>query len=49
VHEQLVLQSRDLEHVQADEIRVKGQGKVVWLATATMVKTRLWLGGVIAR
>jgi transposase-like protein len=49
VHEHLVQQPRDLEHVQADEIRVKGQGKVVWLAMAIMVHTRLWLGGVIAR
>jgi transposase-like protein len=48
VHEHLVQQPRDLEHVQADEIRVKGQGKVVWLAMAIMVSTRLWLGGVIA-
>jgi len=49
VHEQLVLHPRDLEHVQADEIRVKGQGKVVWLAMAIMVSTRLWLGGVVGR
>lgn len=49
VHEQLVQQPRDLEHVQVDEIRVKGQGKVIWLAIAIMVSTRLWLGGVIAR
>lgn len=28
VHEHLVQQPRDLEHVQGDEIRVKGQGKV---------------------
>jgi hypothetical protein len=48
VHEQLVQRPRDLGHVQADEIRVKGQGKVVWLAMAIMVSTRLWLGGVIA-
>jgi transposase-like protein len=49
VHEHLVQQPRDLEHVQADEIRVKGQGKVIWLAMAIMVSSRLWLGGVIAR
>lgn len=49
VHEQLVLHPRDLGHVQADEIRVKAQGKVIWLAMAIMVSTRLWLGGVIAR
>jgi transposase-like protein len=49
VHAQLVQQPRDLEHVQADEIRVKAQGKVVWLAMAIMVSTRLWLGGVVAK
>jgi len=49
VHKHLVQQPRDLEHVQADEIRVKAQSKVVWLAMAMMVSTRLWLGGVVAR
>lgn len=49
VHEHLVQQPRDLEHVQADEIRVKAQGKVVWLAMAIMVSTRMWLGGVVAK
>lgn len=49
VHEHLMQHPRNLEHVQADEIRVKAQGKVVWLAMAIMVSTRLWLGGVVAR
>jgi transposase-like protein len=49
VHEHLVQQPRDLEHVQADEIRVKAQGKVIWLAMAIRVHTRLWLGGVVAQ
>lgn len=48
VHEQLVEQPRDLGHVQADELRVKAQGKVLWLAMAIMVSTRLWLGGVVS-
>ncbi len=48
VHEHLVQQPRDLEHVQADEIYVKVQGHVVWLAMALMVRTRLWLGGVVS-
>lgn len=48
VHEHLIEQPQDLEQVQADEIRVKGQGKVIWLAMALMVRTRLWLGGVVA-
>lgn len=51
VHNQLVVQPRDLGAVQADEIRVKTQGGrngsgVVWMAMALMVSTRLWLGGV---
>jgi len=49
VHRQQVLQPRDLGQVQADELRVKSQGKrILWLAMAIMVPTRLWLGGVIA-
>lgn len=48
MHEHLVQQPRDLEHVQADEIRIKVQGTVLWLAMAIMVRTRLWLGGVIS-
>jgi len=37
----------DLEHVQADEIKVKKQRGWVWMGPAMMVKTRLWLGGVV--
>lgn len=47
VHEALVHTRRDLQHVQADELRVKVQGGVVWMAAAIMVSTRLWLGGVV--
>jgi len=36
-----------LEHVQADELRVKGRGWVAWMGLALMVSTRLWLGGVV--
>jgi hypothetical protein len=35
--------------VQADEIRVKGRGMVVWMGLARMVPTRLWLAGVVSR
>jgi transposase-like protein len=49
VHAHLVQRARDLLHVQADEIRVKAQGKVLWLATAIMVSTRLWLGAVVSQ
>src|SRR5919201_524674 len=48
VHEYLVEQPRDLGQVQADELRVKKQGGIVWMALAMMVKPRLWLGGEIS-
>jgi len=49
VHEAVVQQGTlDLEHVQADEIRVKGRGWIAWLGLAMMVSTRLWLGGVVS-
>jgi len=50
VHEHKVEKSQlDLGQVQADEIKAKVQGGVVWLALAMMVSTRLWLGGVISQ
>ena len=49
VHRHLVCQPRDLGAVQADEIRVRQQGGIVWIAMALMVATRLWLGGAVAR
>ncbi|MGE3537814.1 MAG: hypothetical protein AB7N91_10325 [Candidatus Tectimicrobiota bacterium] len=48
VQEHMVEQPRALGQVQADEIRVKTQGRVVWMALAMMVKTRLWLGGEVS-
>lgn len=48
LHEHLVQQPRDLGQVQADEIRVKLQNAVVWLAMAVQVSTRLWLGAVLS-
>jgi transposase-like protein len=48
VQEQWVEQPRDLGQVQADEIRVKKQGGIVWMAMALQVSTRLWLGGVLS-
>jgi transposase-like protein/IS1 family transposase len=47
VHESLVEQPRDLGQVQADEIRVKKQGGIVWMALAMMIGTRLWLAGEV--
>ena len=49
IQQALVEQPRDLRQVQADEIRVKTQTGVVWLALALMVSTRLWLGGTVSR
>ncbi len=48
VHQEQVVQPRDLGQVQADEVRVKTQCGIVWLAMAMMVAPRLWLGGVIS-
>jgi transposase-like protein len=49
VHEHLVEgRQLDLGQVQADEIKVKMQGGVIWMAMAMMVSSRLWLGGVIS-
>jgi len=48
VQEYLVERPRDLGQVHADELRVKKQGGIVWMALAMMVKTRLWLGGEIS-
>src|SRR5262247_2254211 len=48
VHASLVEQPRDLGQVQADELRGKKQGGIVWMALAMMVKTRLWLGGEVS-
>jgi len=47
VHQRLVARPRDLGQVQMDELRVRQQGRVVWMAMALMVSTRLWLGGVV--
>ena len=48
VQEFLVERPRDRGQVQADELRVKKQGGIVWMALAMMVKPRLWLGGEVS-
>jgi transposase-like protein len=48
VHESLVEPPRDRGQVQADELHVKKQGGIVWMALAMMVQTRLWLGGEVS-
>jgi transposase-like protein len=48
VHEAHI-QPLDLQQVQADEMQIKLQGRVVlWVAMAIMVSTRLWLGAVVS-
>lgn len=34
--------------MQADELRVKAQGRILWRALALRVSTRLWLGGEVS-
>ena len=53
IHHHLVCQPRDLGAVQADEIRVRQQGRAgalwaAWVALAMQVVTRLWLGGAVS-
>ncbi len=49
VHTHLVQAGRvALGQVQADELRVRVVGGVVWLAMAISVPSRLWLGGVVS-
>jgi transposase-like protein len=48
VHAHLVEQPRDLGQVQADELRIKTQTGIVWVAMAIQVATRLWLGGAVS-
>jgi transposase-like protein len=46
LHAQRVL-PQELGQVQADELRVKLQGQIVWLDHAIAVPSRLWLGAVL--
>jgi hypothetical protein len=49
VHRHLVLGACwSLLHGHADEMRVRMQKGMVWMAMALMVSTRLWLGGVVS-
>lgn len=49
VHEAIVSsQQLDLGQVQADEIRVKSQHGIIWMALAIMVSTRLWIAGEVS-
>ena len=46
VHQELVEQGKvNVQHVQADEIRVKGYKMIAWMGLAIDVSTRLWRAG----
>lgn len=48
-HSKALSEPQDLRYVQADEVRVRLQRRrVVWMAMALCVPTRLWLGGVLS-
>ena len=50
IQEAVVEQPASREHVEADEIRVRCQGRLaVWMAMAMCATSRLWLGGVISQ
>src|SRR5260370_30684481 len=50
VHQAIIEQGQlELIHVQADEIRVKARGMVIWMGLAMRVSSRLWLAGVVSR
>lgn len=49
VHRAIVEQGRlHVQHVQADEIRVKGCKMIAWMGLAIDVSTRLWMAGVVS-
>ena len=48
LHHAEVVQPRELVQVQADELHIKTQAGVLWMAMAMMVSTRLWLGGAVS-
>ena len=49
MHQELIEQGKlELTHVQADEIRVKARGKLVWMGIAMIVSTRLWMAGAVS-
>src|SRR5437870_3764033 len=49
MHQALIPQGQlDIQHVQIDEIRVKGRHLIAWMGLSLMVSTRLWLGGMVS-
>lgn len=49
VHTEKIEQGNiELQHVQADEIRVKARGSLLWMGLAIMISTRLWIAGDVS-
>jgi len=49
VHQAIVEQGKvEAQHVQADEIRVKGCKMIAWMGLAIDVSTRLWMAGIVS-
>ena len=48
IHHHRVARPPDLKQVQAEEIRLKMQRCLLWIAMALAVPSRLWLGGVLS-
>src|SRR2546427_8940112 len=49
-HQAIVDQGKvEAQHVQVDEIRVKGCKMIAWMGLAIGVSTRLWLAGAVSR
>jgi hypothetical protein len=50
VHQDQIEQGKlDPKQIQADEIRVKARGMILWMALAMVVPTRLWVAGAVSK
>lgn len=50
VHQDQIEQGKlDPKQGQADEMRIKARGVILWMAMAMVVPTRLWVGGVVSK
>ena len=50
VHQDQIEQGKlDPKQAQADEMRIKARGVVLWMAMAMVVPTRLWVAGIVSK
>jgi transposase-like protein/IS1 family transposase len=50
VHRDQIEQGKlDPKQAQADEMRIKARGVILWMAMAMVVPTRLWVAGVVSK